>query len=145
MKKVTKLLSATLVFTLSFSTLFNSSNVSTKAATSYSLNNSTYFKDANFRKLLKGNADSNKDGFLSESEIKNFTVLEIWGDSRTAYEKEQITDLSGIEYFSDLEELILNNNKISNISNLFSLNKLKNLHHFYRVLHPVDKACLLLF
>jgi len=121
MKKVTKVLSAALVFSLSFSTLFNSSNVSTKAATTYSLNNSTYFKDANFRKLLKERADSNKDGFLSESEIKNFTVLEIWGDSRTAYEKEQVTDLSGIEYLSNIQFVILNDVSLESVD--FSKNK----------------------
>lgn len=121
MKKVTKVLSAALVFSLSFSTLFNSSNVSTKAATTYSLNNSTYFKDANFRKLLKERADSNKDGFLSENEIKNYTILEIWGDSRAAYEKDQITNLSGIEYLTNLEFVIFNDTSLESVD--FSKNK----------------------
>ena len=136
MKKVTKLLSAALVFTLSFSTLFNSSNVTTQAESMYSLNNTKYFKDANFRKLLKEQADYNHDNLLSETEIKNFNTLSIFGDLTPDMDAEQIKDLSGIEYLSSLTSVVLFSSSLENID--FSKNK--NISSFMIFSSPMLKT-----
>ena len=71
------------------------------------------FPDKSFRNIVKTKFDSNRDNALSKSERS----------TRSLYlYKENISDLTGIEYFENLEELTCNANSIT------SLNLSKNTH-----------------
>lgn len=71
--------------------------------------NEVNFPDENFREYILGygGIDSNKDQILSEEEAGRVTRLEIdfWG----------IEDLKGIEYFTGLEYLKVNNNLLTSL------------------------------
>ena len=59
--------------------------------------NDTNFKDANLRSYLAQFADRNRDGYLSSSEIEALTSLYFRG--------EKFTNMSGIEYLTNLQRL----------------------------------------
>ena len=80
--------------------------------------NSTNFPDANFRNYLKG-LDIGKDGVLTTNEINNTTTF-LLADLG-------ISDLTGIEYFTNLHTLMCTNNNLTslNISTLTELEALE--------------------
>ena len=69
------------------------------------------FPDVNFRAFVRG-YDSDKSGALSTSEFASITKIDC--------SNKNISDLTGIEYFTSLQELLCHNN------NLTSLNISKN-------------------
>ena len=66
--------------------------------------NSENFPDEVFREYVKTNFDIDKDGFLSENEI--CSVVEI------SLNEKDISDLTGIEYFTHLKVLKCDSIKI---------------------------------
>ena len=64
-----------------------------------------YFPDGVFRDYITKNFDKDNDGFLSRHEIEEARVLDL---SFNNY----ITNLQGIELFSNLEHLVIHNTKI---------------------------------
>ena len=69
--------------------------------------NDTTFPDAAFRGYIAGNADTDKDSLLSESEIAGVTGLDVSGMG--------IQDLRGIEYFTELESLDCSDNALTSL------------------------------
>ena len=57
----------------------------------------TNFPDDTFRYYVKNNCDKNRDGYLSEEEIKAVTKIDV--------PKTLTKDLTGIEYFTELKTL----------------------------------------
>ena len=57
----------------------------------------TNFPDDTFRDYVKNNCDKNRDGYLSEEEIKAVTKIDV--------PKTLTKDLTGIEYFTELKTL----------------------------------------
>ncbi len=84
------------------------------------------FPDANFRTYVEENIDADTDGALSEAEISAVTEMDI------SYKS--ITDLTGIEYFTNLVTLNANDNFFSSI-NISTLTKLEFLYlpHCYNL------------
>ncbi len=78
----------------------------------------TNFPDANFRSYVSGNCDTDGDGYLSEAEIADVTVINIFISS--------ISDLTGIEYFTELEQLWCHQNQLTtlDVSNNTALTRL---------------------
>ncbi|WP_305083846.1 leucine-rich repeat domain-containing protein, partial [uncultured Clostridium sp.] len=68
----------------------------------------TNFPDAVFKKYVSDNFDNNNDGVLSEDEINEVTSINVWN-------KYKISDLTGIEYFENLEYLDCRNTKITSL------------------------------
>ena len=87
---------------------------------------SSNFPDSNFRAHIANYFDTDSDGFLSRSEIANvtaipsgFTVTENSDGSVTANYSTtlaNVSDLTGIEKFSSLLRLGLDNNKLSSVN-----------------------------
>lgn len=77
------------------------------------------FPDANFRTYITENIDTDKDGLLSSEEIAAVTSINVTG--------KWISDLSGIEYFTELTELDLTNNNLTSID-ISALSKLTILN-----------------
>ena len=78
-----------------------------EAATGIKIADSKNFPDANFRAVVK-TYDSNKDGYLSDSEISGVTNI--------VCEGKKITSLKGIEYFTALQGLWCANNNIKTVN-----------------------------
>ena len=76
--------------------------------------NSTNFPDSAFRSYISSNVDSNKDGFLSDSEIKSITSLSL-GKTSSTNESAKISNLKGIEFFTALTYLDCQYNKLTAI------------------------------
>ncbi len=97
---------------------------------------STNFPDSNFRTHIANYFDTDSDGFLSRSEISNvtaipsgFTLTENSDGSVTANYSTtlaNVSDLTGIEKFSSLLRLGLDNNNLSSV-NLSSNSALESL------------------
>ena len=66
-----------------------------------------HFPDANFRKYISNNCDSNEDGVLSAEERTNTTHMEL--------EANDIADLRGIEYFTALTYLGCTGNPLTSL------------------------------
>ncbi|MBQ6094348.1 MAG: InlB B-repeat-containing protein, partial [Lachnospiraceae bacterium] len=89
------------------------------------------FPDANFRRVLESTSyDKDEDGFLSALEIASIT--EMW-----AYE-EEIKDLTGIGYFTELKILHCYNNELTSLD-LSGLEKLEGLDCSY---NPITSLSL---
>ena len=69
--------------------------------------NDTTFPDAAFRGYIAGNADTDKDSLLSESEIAGVTGLDVSGMG--------IQDLRGIGYFTALQSLDCSDNALTSL------------------------------
>ena len=69
--------------------------------------NDTTFPDAAFRGYIAGNADTDKDSLLSESEIAGVTGLDVSGMG--------IQDLRGIGYFTALQSLDCSGNELTSL------------------------------
>ncbi|MBO7449380.1 MAG: DUF4214 domain-containing protein [Clostridiales bacterium] len=83
--------------------------------------NST-FPDEVFRNWVKNNADQNKDGKLSQTEIDNVKEIKIinsWSNSK-------VKDLTGLSLFKNLEEIIISNQSVTSIK-LSSFSSLKSV------------------
>lgn len=76
------------------------------ASTSVKIN-STNFPDSAFRKYVKAEFDTNKDGKLSAKEIKKVTEINVT--------EMGIASLKGIERFTALEQLYCNDNRIAKL------------------------------
>lgn len=74
-----------------------------KAASAKVQINSKNFPNQNFRKALKS-YDEDGDGYLVVSEIKSLDLAD-----------KGISDLKGIDYFTDLQEMICSNNNLSSL------------------------------
>ena len=82
--------------------------------------NETNFPDDNFRAFVKDeDIDTDEDGYLSKAEIKAVQELYIFD--------EDIANLKGIEYFTNLRELYCHENKIKKLD-LSALTKLEVLN-----------------
>ncbi len=79
----------------------------------------TTFPDATFRTYVSENIDTDSDGVLSTEEIAAVTAMDV--------SKKGITDLSGIQYFTELTELDLTANKLTSID-ISALSKLTILN-----------------
>ena len=77
-----------------------------------------HFPDGQFRKNVKNKLDMDHDGKLSKLEIINATSIDVTS--------QEIADLKGIEYFSELASLICPNNSLTSID-LSKNTKLKTL------------------
>ena len=72
--------------------------------------NEKNFPDSVFRDYVKENFDKNKDGKLSSSEVKNATSVNVMGVS--------ITSLKGIEYLTELTELLCSHSSLTTLVNI---------------------------
>ncbi len=81
--------------------------------------NDTTFPDAAFRGYIAGNADTDKDGLLSETEIAGVTGIDVSGMG--------IRDLRGIGYFTALESLDCSDNQLTSLD-LSANTKLQSLN-----------------
>ena len=71
---------------------------------------STMFPDENFRQYVLDHFDTDEDGTLSSDEIEAVTVITVCTDD--------ITSLSGVEYFTNLRELSCGGTQTSSLSGL---------------------------
>lgn len=78
-----------------------------EAATGVQINNTSNFPDANFRAVVKG-YDTDGNGYLSDYEISR--VMNV------VCENKGITNLKGIEFFTDVQGIWCANNKIKSIN-----------------------------
>ena len=69
--------------------------------------NSTNFPDTNFRDYVRQYIDTDGDGFLSYQEIKEVTMIMVYGMN--------ISSLKGVEYFTELQTLFCNNNNLTTL------------------------------
>ena len=74
--------------------------------------NETNFPDANFREFIKENFDTDGDGVLSAEEIAAVTSIILSEDGMHGITT-VVSDLKGIEYFTELETLNCSCNQIS--------------------------------
>ena len=80
------------------------------------------FNDENFKKaLIEIGVDKNGDGEISKEEANKVTRISIT-------ENKNITDISEVKYFSNLEKFTVTNNEYEDISALKSLGKLKTVN-----------------
>ena len=70
------------------------------------------FPDSLFRGYVKKNFDKDKNGKLSLTEISDVKKIDCSGDTLGVMRNEAITDLKGIEYFTNLTELNCNGNHL---------------------------------
>lgn len=77
------------------------------------------FYDSYLKKYVSNYVDLDQDGYLSEEECAKVTSLELASKG--------ITNLNGLELFTELETLNINDNNVTNIS-LSGLTKLKKLY-----------------
>ena len=76
----------------------------TKWAASIEINEDN-FPDESFRSKVSSECDTDQDGYLSVNEINQITVLDLCDSN--------IKSLVGIEYFSELSELVCAYNQLS--------------------------------
>ena len=69
--------------------------------------NRLHFPDANFRSYITLNIDNNSDGYLSAAEIGKVGILSI--------SNKGISNLKGIEFFTELYDLNCSNNKLTSL------------------------------
>ena len=79
--------------------------------------NSTNFPDANFSVYLFGLYPK---GYITQDDVNNRTTLDLGNRG--------ISNLQGIEYFTNLQTLFLDNNNLTSLSRLSGLSKLKTLY-----------------
>ena len=88
-----------------------------------------HFPDDTFRKCVKDKADTNGDGILSETER---AAVNVWRLSNTG-----ISDLEGIEHFTELTFLLCDRNNLTSLD-LTSNTKLETLDVSYNQLTDID-------
>ncbi|MBQ7203318.1 MAG: hypothetical protein IJS03_04780 [Eubacterium sp.] len=67
--------------------------------------NAVNFPDANFRYIVKDVCDEDNDGYLSDDEAAGVTLFSVAGYLAELGDDAKITDLKGIEYFTNLRTL----------------------------------------
>jgi chromosome segregation ATPase len=92
-----------------------------------------YIRDANFKAYLVKNFDSNKDGHISHSEATSVIELDC--------SNLNISDIAGIEYFTNIEYLDCSNNYICDL-NLSNNKKLITLYCANNALSLIDVRAL---
>lgn len=92
---------------------------STPDPTPRPIQNNIAFNDANFKAYLVRNFDANRDGEISYDEAKRAQGIFVSGL--------QIRNLDGIQYFTELQELDISHNQITNIDFTTSQAKLVKL------------------
>ena len=70
------------------------------------------FPDEVFRNYVSENCDTDKDGYLSSTEIADVTVISVSG---SAEKPGVITSLKGVEYFTELTELNCSYNQLTSL------------------------------
>ena len=98
--------------------------------------NETTFPDASFRKSVKSEIDRNGDGKLSTDEIIPIRKLDAKYDLSLRPNIEGLTDLTGIEYFTELESLTCKDYQLTSLdlSRNTKLTKLDVSGNEYRIL-----------
>ena len=91
--------------------------------------NEDTFPDANFRKYVSEKIDTSGNGTLSQEELDAVTAINV--------ENKEITDLKGVEHFTELTKLNCNNNKLTTL-NLTNNTKLENLSCLHNKLKSLD-------
>ncbi|MDO4511865.1 MAG: hypothetical protein Q4B68_08625 [Bacteroidales bacterium] len=90
--------------------------------------NATNFPDLNFRVWVVHNVDLVNDGVLTDEEIANITEIDTYSMNFN-----NISDITGIEFFTDLERINITNTtesqRVCSITNV-DLNHHKKLKHF---------------
>ncbi|MBQ6945222.1 MAG: hypothetical protein IJN43_12975 [Ruminococcus sp.] len=137
MEKMKKLAAATAALLISASTLgylpqdsIKISNVTANAAeeeiTSVEITEAN-FPDKNFREYVKSSFDKDGDGVLSAEEIAAVTKIGLRGDGVYNSKTIDVSDLSGIEYFTSLKLLHCEGNNLASLdlSNNTALEELK--------------------
>ena len=81
--------------------------------------NKTNFPDTNFRQFVAEEFDANEDGYLNTSEIKNAEEMNCYNRG--------ISNMKGLEYFTYLEELYCDCNKLTSLD-LSALSRLEVLN-----------------
>ena len=71
------------------------------------INGEGYFPDGNFRRYVSANFDTNKNGYLSDSERNSVTFIDVQGLS--------IHRMTGIEWFPNLQSLYCSDNQIEEL------------------------------
>lgn len=101
--KLKKRISLLLAVVLSLTAL--PAGLSVQAADAVAIN-SDNFTDRNFRSVVSEWYDEDGDGYLSANEVANVTLISVSGMLMdTCGDDAQITDLKGIEYFTDCKRL----------------------------------------
>lgn len=88
------------------------------------------FPDSEFRRYISNNWDTNKDGKLTASEINAIEKITIKGTGDNTY---YITSLRGIEFFTNLRELTVNDHHLSGTLDLTKNTKLATLDLYNKV------------
>ena len=90
--------------------------------------NAEHFPDEIFREFVKTNFDKDRDGFLSEKEIRDVVEINL--------AKRDISDLTGIKHFTFLKQLKCSGTEIQelNVSHSPSLELLNCSHTQIKVL-----------
>ena len=88
-----------------------------------------HFPDDTFRQCVKDKADTNGDGILSETER---AAVNVWRLSNTG-----ISDLEGIEHFTELTFLLCDRNNLTSLD-LTSNTKLESLDVSYNKMTDID-------
>ena len=91
--------------------------------------NEDTFPDKNFRKYVSEKIDTSGNGTLSQEELDAVTAINV--------ENKEITDLKGVEHFTELTKLNCNNNKLTTL-NLTKNTKLENLSCLHNELKSLD-------
>ena len=91
--------------------------------------NAAFFPDEGFRTYVRANFDADGDGALSENELMAVTEIDVSGQS--AQEPGNITDLTGVKLFPNLQKLWFRYNSVeeldvSGMANLQRLNAYDN-------------------
>lgn len=81
------------------------------------------FPDTNLANKVREALDLPTRALIPKSKLSTLTVLEAWVPEGTP-RKKQINDLTGLEYATELSELLLLNNRISDITPLTGLTRL---------------------
>ncbi len=87
------------------------------------------FPDREFRNSIKEDFDRNKDGFLTTSEVNAITDISytVWG----------ISDLKGVEFFTELRSLAVNSNRLTSLD-LSKNTKLETLQCYSNKITELD-------
>ncbi len=111
MKKSVKFFAVTLAAVMSLTPIVPIKNNVNATSGSIAISEKN-FPDIRFRQYVETYIDSNEDGSLSQAEIDAVTEIDLWAFkynyAHFTTKQVDVLDLTGIEYFADLEILIMN-------------------------------------
>lgn len=92
--------------------------------------NETNFPDAVFRAYVQNNIDKDKNGCLTESEIRGAKKLKIYDEKSRFYDNRKIKriNLKGISYLKYLKEVDIESKQIENFDDIYTLAALKKIY-----------------